>query len=201
MRRASATAVALGALAAAPAAAQAPQGPAAAKDRSGDVRGALDIVRVAMERGEDGRLRGEITMADDWTTADLRAPGPPARPGPPGSICLALHTAREPGSAPPDFLVCATPPPTGDELVGRVMRDRANGRPRTLTGAVATRPTARTVYLRFSQSSIGMPASLRFSAEAVTRAARCPRPLGCRDIAPDAPQATGLTLRSGALPG
>jgi len=196
VRRAAATAVALGALAAAPAPAQAPQGPAAAKDRADDVRGALDIVRVAMERGEDGRLRGEMTMADDWTTSALRAAA-----GPPGSLCLSLHTAREPGVDPADFLVCATPSPTGDELIGRVMRDRANGRPRTLAGAAVTRPTGRTVYLRFAQSSIGTPASLRFSAEAINRAARCPRPLGCRDRAPNAPQVAGLTLRSGALPG
>jgi hypothetical protein len=181
---------------AAPAAAQAPPAPAAAKDRAGDVRGALDIVRVAMERGEDGRLRGEITMADEWATSDLRAAA-----GPQGSLCFTLHVAREPGADPPDHLVCATPPPSGDELVGRVMRDRANGRPRTAAGAVATRPTTRTLYLRFSQSAVGMPAFLRFSAEAVTRAARCPRPLGCRDTAPDAPRTTGLTLRSDASPG
>ena len=32
------------------------------KDSAKDGRGALDIVRVAMSRGTDGRLRGEVTM-------------------------------------------------------------------------------------------------------------------------------------------
>jgi hypothetical protein len=180
-------------LLAAPAAAQAP---VAVKDRRGDARGALDIVRVALERGVDGRLRGEVTMAEGWTTGDLRAPA-----GVQGSICLELYTRRQPGEEPPDYLVCATPPPTGDELVGRVLRDRSNGRPRPVAGAALTRPTGRTLYLRFSQTSIGRPAAVRFGSEAVTRAARCPRPLGCRDTAPDAPATAGLTLRADTPPG
>ena len=122
MLRVALAAAVVAALLAAPAAAQAP---VAVKDRRGDVRGALDIVRVALERGVDGRLRGEVTMAEDWTTGDLRAPS-----GLQGSICLQLYTSRQPGEEPPDYLVCATPPPTGDELVGRVLRDRSNGRPR-----------------------------------------------------------------------
>lgn len=180
-------------LLAAPAAAQAP---VAVKDKRGDVRGALDIVRVALERGVDGRLRGEVTMAEDWTTAALRAPS-----GLQGSICLQLYTSRQPGEEPPDYLVCATPPPTGNELVGRVLRDRSNGRPRPVAAATLTRPTGRTLYLRFSQTSIGRPAALRFASEAVTRVARCPKPLGCRDTAPDAPATAGLTLRAGTPPG
>ncbi|MEA2134176.1 MAG: hypothetical protein QOC68_2085 [Solirubrobacteraceae bacterium] len=166
------------------------------KDSATDGRGALDIVRVAMSRGTDGRLRGEVTMEKAWTTADLRS-----ATGPSGSICLTLSTAREPGADPPDWLVCATPPKVGDELHGRVLRDRANGLPRQVAAATVTRPTARTVYLRFPQSAIDRPANVRFAAEAVTRAARCPRPLGCRDTAPDAPATGNLTLRSTAPSG
>ena len=91
-----------------------------------------------------------------------------------------------------------TPEREGDLLRGRVLRDRANGLPKQVANVTVTRPTARTVYLRFAQSAIGKPASVRFAAEAVTRAARCPKPLGCRDTAPDAPTTGNLTLRSTA---
>ena len=166
------------------------------KDSATDGRGALDIVRVAMSRGVDGRLRGEVTMEKGWTTAALRS-----ATGPSGSICITLYTAREPGADPADWLVCATPPKEGEELRGRVLRDRANGLPRQVAAATVTRPTARTVYLRFGQSAINRPASVRFAAEAVTRAPRCPQPLGCRDTAPDAPTTGKLTLRSTAPSG
>ena len=166
------------------------------KDPATDGRGALDIVRVAMSRGTDGRLRGEVTMEKAWTTDDLRSAA-----GPSGSICLTLYTTREPGADPPDWLVCATPQKEGDELRGRVLRDRSNGLPRQVAPATLTRPTARTVYLRFAQSAIGRPASVRFAAEAVTRARGCPRPLGCRDTAPDAPGTGNLTLHSTAPSG
>ena len=183
----------LAGLLAAPAAAQSPS---FVKDSASDGKGPLDVVRVALGPRKDGRLRGEITMEKAWTTADLRS----AR-GPSGSICLTLSTARAPGVDPPDWLVCATPPKQGDALHGRVLRDRANGLPRQVGAVTVTRPTARTVYLRFAQSSIHRPASVRFAAEAVTRGARCPRPLGCRDTAPDAPGAGNLTLRSTAPSG
>ena len=166
------------------------------KDSATDGRGALDIVRVAMSRGVDGRLRGEVTMEKAWTTDDLRTSS-----GPSGSICLTLYTTREPGSDPADYLACVTPERNGEALRGRVLRDRANGLPRQVAAVTVTRPTARTVYLRFGQSAIGRPASVRFAAEAVTRAARCPRPLGCRDTAPDAPMTGNLTLRSTAPSG
>jgi hypothetical protein len=189
VRRVVALVVLAGALAA-PAAAQGPS-PSFVKDSKTDGRGKLDIVRVALGRGTDGRLRGEVTMEKAWTTADLRE-----GPGPSGSVCLQLYVERTPGADPPDYLVCATPGPEGDELRGRVLRDRANGLPRQVGAATVTRPTARTVYLRFGQSAIDRPATLRFAAEAVTRARRCPRPLGCRDSGPDAPGTRNLTLRS-----
>jgi hypothetical protein len=163
------------------------------KDSATDGRGALDIVRVAMSRQTDGRLRGEVTMEKAWKTDDLRTSS-----GPTGSICLTLYTKRTPGSDPADWLVCVTPDKEGDGLRGRVLRDRANGLPRQVGAVTVTRPNARTVYLRFAQSSIDRPTSVRFAAEAVTRAARCPRPLGCRDTAPDAPTTGRLPLRTTA---
>ena len=193
MRRAVAVLVVLGVLAPI---ASAQIIPTFRKDSATDGRGALDIVRVAMSRQVDGRLRGEVTMEKAWTANDLRTSS-----GPPGSICLTLYTKREPGSDPADWLVCVTPEREGDGLRGRVLRDRANGLPRQVAAVTVTRPTARTVYLRFAQSAIGKPASVRFAAEAVTRAARCPKPLGCRDTAPDAPTTGKLTLHSTARSG
>ena len=166
------------------------------KDSKADGRGALDIVRVAMSRGTDGRLRGEVTMEDEWSAADLRAGA-----GPSGSICLTLYTRREPGAEPADWLVCATAPKQGEVLRGRVLRDRANGLPRQVGAAAVTRPTARTIYLGFAPSAIGRPSGVRFAAEAVTRARGCPRPLGCRDSAPDAPGTANLTLHRTAPSG
>ena len=187
MRRAAVVLLVLAGALAAPASAQSP---AFVKDSAADGRGALDVVRVALGRGVEGRLRGEVTMEKGWTAADLRAGS-----GPSGSICLPLHTLRGSGSEPPDYLVCATPGPSGEELRGRVLRDRANGLPRQIGAATVTRPTARTVFMRFAQSAIDRPATVRFAAEAVTRARGCPRPLGCRDTAPDAPGTGNLTLR------
>jgi hypothetical protein len=187
MRRAAVVLLVLAGALAAPAAARSP---AFVKDSAIDGRGVLDVVRVALGRGVEGRLRGEVTMEKAWTTADLRAGA-----GPSGSICLQLYTARTAGAEPPDYLVCATPAAQGEELRGRVLRDRSNGLPRQVAAATITRPTARTIYLRFAQSAIDLPATVHFAAEAITRARRCPRPLGCRDTAPNAPGTGNLTLR------
>jgi hypothetical protein len=188
MRRTLLVLLVLAGVLAAPAAAQSPS---FIKDSPNDGRGKLDIVRVALGPRNDGRLRGEITMEKAWTTADLRTIS-----GPPGSVCLQLYTKRVPGDDPPDYLVCASPAPGSDALRGRVLRDRANGLPRQVGAATVTRPTARTVYLRFDPIAIDRPPSVRFAGEAVTRAAKCPKPLGCRDTAPDAPGTRNLTLHS-----
>ena len=160
------------------------------RDRKGDVRGDLDIVRVALARSADGRLRGELTLAAEWDTETLRAAGPGS------SLCLRLFTARDPESEPPDYLVCMTAPKEGDELVGRVLRDRSNGLPRSVDEAAISRPTGRTAYLRFTRTAIGKPASVRFSGELTSHAARCPQPVGCRDLAPNAPRTGVLRLRA-----
>ena len=183
----------LAGLTAAPATAQSPS---FIKDSANDGKGPLDVVRVALGPRKDGRLRGEITMEKAWTTADLRVSS-----GAPGSICLQLYTKRVPGEDPPDYLVCATPAPDSDALRGRVLRDRANGLPRLVAAATVSRPTGRTVYLRFDPAAIGRPSQVRFAGEAVTRAAKCPKPLGCRDTGPDAPGTRNLTLHSTSASG
>ena len=193
MRRALIVLLVLAGVLAAPAAAQSPS---FVKDSASDGRGKLDIVRVALGPRNDGRLRGEVTMEKAWTTADLRTGS-----GAPGSICLQLYTRRVPGEDPPDFLVCATPAPGSEELRGRVLRDRSNGLPRQVGAATITRPTGRTVYLRFDPAAIDRPSAVRFAGEAVTRAAKCPKPLGCRDTAPDAPGTRNLALHSTSASG
>lgn len=190
-RRLVVTATALGWLLAGAAAAQEERAPTSERrDKRADARGGLDLVRVALGRSRDGRLRGEITLAKEWATEDLRAAGPGS------ALCLRLYTARDPEADPPDYLVCATAPKDGDTLVARVLRDRANGLPRPVADAAATRPTGRTLYLRFSRTAVGKPASIRFSAESTSHASRCPEPVGCRDTAPDAPATGSLALRS-----
>src|SRR5687767_1004590 len=131
---------------------------AASPDARDDVPAGLDIVRTELARNADGRLRAEVTMAGAWDTADLRGPA-----GSQGiaSICMRLYDRRDPSSEPPDWLVCATPAKSGDALVGTVMRDRVDGPPKRVGSARVTRPTARTVYLRFSQTVVRRPAVLR----------------------------------------
>ena len=190
MLRAAIALIVLGALAAGVAGAQGRLQPTFAKDLRGDAGGGpLDVVRVALGRTSDGKLRGEITMAAPWRNSDLR-------PG--GSICLRLYSRRAPDAQVPDHLVCATPVAEGEALAGRVLRERANGLPAPAGRASVSRPTGRTVFLKFAQTAIGKPSRLTFSAEAVTRGDGCRAPLGCRDLAPDAPGARELRLRSTA---
>jgi hypothetical protein len=184
--------LALAAAAAGAATAQEDAPPTFQKDRRGDVKGPLDAVRAAIGRSSDGRLRGEVTMASPWGADDLRAGRAPA------SICLRVFTKRVVDADPPDYLVCVTAPKTGDELVGRVLRERANGLPRPVADAVLSRPTSRTVFIRFAQADVGKPAAIRVSAEMVTRGDTCPEPLGCRDFVPEAPGVLQLRLRSSA---
>jgi len=155
-------------------------------DRKKDVRGPLDVVRVAMSTRTDGTLRGELTMRRRWQTADI---------GTRGSLCLKLYVKAEPDSQGPEYLVCATAPKEGDSLVGRVLRNRSNGLPRTLGDAIVARPSRRTVFFSFDPSLIRRPHKLRFAGETVWRGEKCPHAAGCADQAPDAPGARDFRLR------
>ena len=161
-------------------------------DRKKDVRGPLDVVRVAMSTRLDGTLRGEVTMRRRWETASL---------GDGGSICLKLYVRAEPDAQAPEHLVCATPPAEGEALAGRVLRTRANGRPRTVAHAVVARPTRRTVHLSFDPAAIRRPARLKFAGESIWRGSRCPRATGCADLAPDPPAARDFRLRRSTASG
>ena len=127
-------------------------------------------------------------MTDIWTAEELRA-----RDGqPPGRICLRIFTKRSPDGEKPDYLVCATAAAEGDGLVGSVSREH-EGLPRRIAGASVTRPSERTVQLRFAQSAIGRPSQLRFAVEAVP--AGCDPGESCLDLTPNKGRAALLRLR------
>ena len=163
-------------------------------DRKQDVRGPLDVVRVAMSKRTDGSLRAELTMRKAWEDADLED----------GSLCIRLYVRADPESQAPEYLVCVIQPPPskpGATLVGRVLRNAANGLPRTVGEAVVARPTARTVHLGFDPGMIRSPERLRFAGESIWRGPRCPRATGCMDLAPDAPGARDFRLRRASASG
>jgi hypothetical protein len=178
----------LSALAVGADAASAPK-PVVSADAKGDVRSPLDLTRVSVARSSDGRLRASMTLAGEWDAEQMVAAG-----GPPGSVCLKLWTTSAAPDAPPDLLVCATADKDG-ELRGSVLKERANKLPERVAGADVSRPSARTVTLRFSQTAIGRPEKLTFAAE--TTRAGCPR-VSCIDTAPDAPKTLELVLRKAA---
>ena len=184
----------LGLLAAVPAAgALAQDRPrAAAREAAGDVAAGLDMIRAGLALGADGRLRAELTFAQVWDAATLSGSGA----GPPASVCLRLYTKRDPASDVADYLVCATPAPDGDGYVGRVLRERRNAPPRTIARIPATRPTSRTVYLRFGRSAVLDPGRIRFAGEVTVPGPECSASLGCRDRVPNGSKTVTLLLRS-----
>ena len=159
------------------------------RDEAGDVgKGGLDLARVSVGRAPDGRIRASVTMRAAWTPRDLLSES-----GPPGTVCLrAWLGGRRPGASQPDYLVCATVGADNDRLKGSVFHERAGQLPERVATATATKPSARTVVLRFGQSVIGRPKVLRFAVE--TSPGGCQR-LSCRDTAPDAPKSARLALR------
>jgi hypothetical protein len=159
----------------------------AATDPKGDVRSALDLTRVAVSRAADGRLRASLTVAAAWTGTDLLSESG----GGPGSLCVKAWTTTAPPDTTPDYLICTTANADG-ALRGSILKQRANKLPERTGGADVSRPSARTVTLRFSQTAIGKPATL-YAAGETTRPG-CPRG-SCIDLAPDAPTTLKLVLR------
>lgn len=156
------------------------------KDAAGDVNGALDLRQLVFARGSDGRLRASLTLAGSWDADDLLSDD-----GPPGSLCLKVWTASTPPDQTPDYLVCVTAQADGD-LRGSILKERPNQLPERTSAPTLTRPSERTVTLRFSQTAIGKPATVRVQAE--TTRAGCPRG-SCIDLAPDAGKFLTLKLR------
>ncbi len=83
-----------------------------------------------MSTRTNGSLRGELTMRKAWETADV---------GERGSLCIKLYVKAKPDGEVPEYLVCATPTADGEALVGRVLRNKANGLPRNVGDAAISR--------------------------------------------------------------
>lgn len=178
-------ATAAGALAV-PALAAAPK-PVVEKDAAGDVSGPLDLRQFVLARGTDGRLRVSLTLAGTWDGGDLLSDS-----GPPGSLCLKLWTTVPANlDATPEYLVCVTADGDGD-LRGSILKERPNQLPARTGAATLTRPSQRTVTLRFSQTAIGRPATLEAQAE--TTRPGCTRG-SCIDRSPE--QGAALVLKLG----
>jgi hypothetical protein len=161
--------------------------PSAASDPKGDTKGALDITRVGVARGQDGRVRFGITLAKAWAAGDLLA-----GEGSPGSLCVKAWTTSVPPDTTPDFLVCVTAD-AQSVLRGIVLRERPNQLPVRVGPATVSRPSRRTVTVRFAQSLIDRPAVLHVAGEAT--APGCVR-RSCSDTAPDAPETLDLRLHA-----
>jgi hypothetical protein len=159
------------------------------RDAAGDVgEGALDVTRISVGRGPDGRIRAAVTMAAAWSPRVLLADS-----GPPGSICVRTWLGgRRPSASQPDYLICATVGANNERLKAGVFHERPGQLPERVAGASATKPSARTAVLRFGQSAVGRPTVLRFAVEAAPGG--CQR-LSCMDTAPDAPRSARLALR------
>lgn len=189
MRGLIAAVLSAGALAAAAVAATSTK-PVVVRDSPTDAAdGAIDLTRAQLGRSKDGRLRAAITAAQAWTTKDLVA----AKGGPPGSLCLRLYTigTRVEGVV-PSHLACVTADKAGKKLEGAVLRERPNDLPERVALASVSRSSSRTVVVKFSQTSIGRPATVRFAAES-TRAG-CVR-TSCVDAIPNPPTVGTVKLR------
>ena len=104
---------------------------------------------------------------------------------------MKAWTTTVPPDTTPDYLICTTANADG-ALRGSILKQRANKLPERTGGADVSRPSTRTVTLRFSQTAIGKPATLYVAAE--TTRPGCPRG-SCIDLAPDAPKTLKLVLR------
>jgi hypothetical protein len=175
-------------LAAAAQAADAPK-PVVVKDPADARPGAPDLTRAQIGLSSDHRIRVALTLSKGWVARDLVA-----NSGPPGSLCVRLWTATKPGAGPPDYLACITPREDAETTHGSVMKTIPNEAPQKVATAIVGRTSDRTVTIRFSQTAIGKPKTIRFAAEATKPG--CAR-VSCVDTAPDAPKTATFRVRAG----
>jgi hypothetical protein len=158
-------------------------------DARSDVSGALDLTRVSLQRASDGRLRAALSFAGKLTPKALLASS-----GPPGSACVRIWTAPEadPASMRPDRLACITAR-SDDEFRAGVYETSGTALPKRVASAsVKLTASGTSLVLRFTQSSIGRPARVRFAVES-TRPG-CER-AACIDTVPDGGTARTFRLR------
>ena len=152
--------------------------PVAIDDAASDVSGPLDLQRVTLHRLSDGHLRAIVTFVGTVSAGTLLAPS-----GPPGSACLRVWTdpAADPQAMRPDRLVCVTAR-SADELRAGVYQQLGQRLRRVAPAQARTNRSGRSFVIRITQSSLGGPAFIRFSAES-TRPG-CER-VSCIDTAPE----------------
>jgi hypothetical protein len=162
--------------------------PVAIDDATSDVSGPLDLQRVTLHRLSDGHLRAIVTFVGTVSAGTLLAAS-----GPPGSACLRVWTdpAADPRAMRPDRLVCVTAR-SADELRAGVYQQRGQRLRRVAPAQARTNRSGRSFVVRITQSSLGGPALIRFSAES-TRPG-CAR-LACIDTAPEGGRVRHFRLR------
>jgi hypothetical protein len=163
--------------------------PTVVKDAKDALQAAPDLTRAQLGLTSDRRIRVALTLAAGWVARDLIA-----NQGPPGSLCVRMWTKTTPGAAPPDYLACITPRKDAETTHGSVMKTIAGEAPQKVASAIVGRTSDRTVTLRFSQTAVGKPKTIRFAAEATKPG--CER-VSCVDTAPDAPKTATFRLREG----
>jgi len=167
----------------------APSKPSLVQDAKGDVSGKLDVQRLKLGIGADGRVRAAVTFAGKVTAADMLA-----KSGPPGSVCLRVWTAvgADPKSTRPDRLVCATARTKG-ALRASVLRQDGPGLPQRIgSAAITASKSDRSFIVSIAQSDLGRPARIRYALES-TRPG-CDR-TSCIDTVPAAPATRRFRLR------
>jgi hypothetical protein len=175
-------------VAAAARAADAPS-PTVVKDAADARPDAPDLTRAQLGLASDGRIRVALTLSKGWVARDLIATS-----GPPGSLCVRMWTKTKPGAAPPDYLACITARADAETTHGSVMKTIPGEAPQKVATAIVGRTSDRTVTLRFSQTAVGKPKTIRFAAEATKPG--CAR-VSCVDTAPDAPKTATFRVRKG----
>jgi len=163
--------------------------PTVVKDPADARSDAPDLTRAQMGMTSDGRIRVALTLAKGWVARDLIASS-----GPPGSLCVRMWTVSKPGAAPPDYLACITARADAETTHGSVIKTIPNEASQKVAIAIVGRTSDRTVTIRFSQSAVGRPKTIRFAAEATKPG--CAR-VSCVDTAPDAPKTATFRVRSG----
>jgi len=148
----------------------------------------LDLQKVVLTPSKT-RVEAKISTYEAWGTPVLLGDASSA----PGSFCVLIWTAKV-TDGPASFDVCATVRAGGGSLTASVFAERSGGGTlRRVAGASVSRPSTRTISIRFDLADVGTPKSLRFAVEAAQQAG-CPGPRGCVDRAPNGARKTRLTL-------
>jgi hypothetical protein len=157
------------------------------REAAGDApKDAPDVTRLQLGLAGDGRLRAVISLAGSLNPKSLLADS-----GPPGSICLRLWTLTDPGTVPPDFLVCITAGKDA-KLRATISAERVNAQPRRIGAAAVSRKSSRSLVLKFARSRVGSPKkTIKFAVE--SNKPGCTR-VSCVDTLPNAPTTATLKL-------